>query len=489
MTVFIVAALVRLWALGSIPLIITNDGTGYLANGQQLAYGQPLKIAAVRTPGYPLWLAGIHEVFGTSPAAVLMGNHLLGVLTCVLITAIAARASPWPRYGPIAATGVGLLAAVDPWLLGMESYALTEAISAFMMVLIFGLALIGRRAAWIWGLLLGAAMGYACLVRPTFQLVVPFTALGWLWFVVWGGAGRPRRAGPLIVRAGVLAVCVAVGFAATTVPWLRYNQKRGVEGFARGGDTVFVYGIARAGLLDENYPELTEKHREAYQPLKAAPGNESVLFEFLANADGWHNAESRHALVGWAKYSIKEHFGQYLHEVGYALLWQLNRFPTGGSTVYNELAGYMGRLGMDGTKPPLAFAQPNYQFNDPTYDMTPYAMRAPHGPLARFGTWMEQTFLKHRWTQGLPQIPLFLAAVWTGIVSLRRRRTWPLALVIAGTGAFYAVHVVMLLPFSRYALPVWAAWYIPLALVVPVTVEALRRRPGNAAGTEAGASQ
>lgn len=493
--VFIVAVLLRVWALGSIPLIITNDSTGYLANGQQISTGQELRIAVVRTPGYPLYLAVIHDVFGTSPLAVLMGNHLLGVLTCLLITVTASRLieqwSPWPRAGPWIGTVVGVLVAVDPWILGMESYALTEAISAFVMTLSFAIASTPRRwrGQWwvtgVWGLLLGLTMGYACLVRPTFQVIVPFMAMGWLWNVLWeeraetGSSERAVRRGwiKMMGRGVAPVVCVVVGFVIPTVPWLQYNHKRGVEGFARGGDTLFVAGIARAGLLDENYAELSEKHREAYQELKPAPWDEGRIFAFLAKADGWHDGESKKALMRWAKHSIRSDFGKYAGAMGYALLWQLNRFPPDAPIKYNETAGYIGRLGADGTKPPYPFPQPNFQFNDPTYDMTPYAMRAPMGPLAKFDAWMERTYVTKRWTQGLPQIVLFITAVWTGLVCLRRRRTWGLALVIAGTGAFFAVHVVMVLPFSRYGLPAWAVWYVMLGVAVPMTVGAVRKEP------------
>lgn len=475
LTVLVIAAAARLWALGSIPLIITNDSTGYLGNARQIAAGETLTIAPVRTPGYPVFLAAILDVFGISPVGVLMGHHVLGVLMCLLITVTASRLSPWPRAGPALATIAGGLAALDPWILGLESFALTEAISAFLMTLAFAIAARPARPAWPLGLLLGLVLGYACLVRPTFQVVVPFMAIGWLW-----GTWLAVRGLPLAwLRIAAAAVAIAIGVAGPTVPWLRYNRARGIEGFARGADTLFIAGIARAGLLDEHYPKLTEKHRTAFEELRPAPWDETRIFAFLAKADGWHNAESKRDLLAWAKHSIREHPGRYLGTLGYALLWQLNRFPPEGPIRHNETAGYIGRLGADGTRPPYTFSHPNFQFNDQSYDMTPYSMPAPRGPLARFYTGLERAWLRNRWLQGLPQIPLFIAAVWLGAVCVLRQRTWGLALVIAGTGAFFAVHIVMVLPFSRYALPAWAVWYTTLPLFIPYTVALFRRAPAS----------
>src|SRR3954462_9810567 len=80
--VFIVAALARAWCYWAAPLMITNDGAGYLAWALTIGRGEHPQFPAYRTPGYPYFLAALIRVFGERPEPVLVAQHLMGALAC-----------------------------------------------------------------------------------------------------------------------------------------------------------------------------------------------------------------------------------------------------------------------------------------------------------------------------------------------------------------------------------------------------------------------
>src|SRR5262249_32595265 len=116
------AAVLRIACAASVPLIITNDGVWYLMWARKILAGEAIDWPPIRTPGYPLFLAAIFRICGVGPWGVLIVQHALGCLAVGLIAVMAARVSGRAWWGLV----LGVLAAADPVLLGMESYALTE---------------------------------------------------------------------------------------------------------------------------------------------------------------------------------------------------------------------------------------------------------------------------------------------------------------------------------------------------------------------------
>lgn len=471
--VFIVAAAARLWMLGSMPLIITNDSTGYLEWGREYASGKASTIPPIRTPGYPIFLAAVYDLFGVNAVGILIAQHALGVLSALIVAAAVARATRGLPMSRACAIAAGVLASLDPWQLAFESYALTETLSCFCMVLAVGLAIYRPARAGtglVIALLLGSVLGFACLVRPSFQSAIPFLAVGWL-ILAWRPGDAWRRSA---AWTAAYAACLAVGLAVTITPWLVHNHRRQVPGLATGTEVLMWTGLCRTSLLSDKF-ELPPEVAGAWATLKADPKHEGKVHEFLNAINGWYDPARRQLLVDWTRASIRENPGGYARVLFQAGLWQLNRFPTNSIFTYSETAGFTGRLGLDGTK--YGFAAPNFQFNAIAPGMATFAMPGGVGPPARAARWLE---LHH--IEGLPQIPLFLAAVLCGVAGLRRRATWGLSLVIAGTGAYYFAHAAMLLPFSRYSMPAWAAWYIPLGVLIPLAAGLFR--PGSPARME-----
>jgi hypothetical protein len=89
-----VAVATRLAGLAALPLVITNDGVDYIRTAETFHRGEQLAIPALRTPGYPFFLAGVFHCFGLGAVGVLLAQHAVGCLTCVLLTLIACRPGP-----------------------------------------------------------------------------------------------------------------------------------------------------------------------------------------------------------------------------------------------------------------------------------------------------------------------------------------------------------------------------------------------------------
>ena len=154
---------------------------------------------AIRTPGYPVFLAACHTVFGERTLAVRLVQAVLGVasvylvyrltyqITAPLTCETSDRTSSLRRWtAPLAAAA---MAAVHPYYLMMSALVLSEAVFVpLMLASLWGLAVLwtglsnglSRPKASLVALASGAAAGLAILVRPSWALFVPVVLLFWL---------------------------------------------------------------------------------------------------------------------------------------------------------------------------------------------------------------------------------------------------------------------------------------------------------------------
>jgi 4-amino-4-deoxy-L-arabinose transferase-like glycosyltransferase len=208
------------------------DGAGYrLENGE---------LSARRPPLYPVVLSILYRAFGASAALARFFQVLLGTALVALVF-FATRRLFTPGTAWIAAA----LTAVNPYLVFISAYVLTE--NLYAVLLLWGVHLAAktpvvagnpRRAG-----LVGLALGLATLCRPTAWLVA-------LWAA---GFGVILGGGPLKGRFARGAVLVAVVFA-TLLPWAMRNHAvfGRWEFFTLHGGITFYQGNNAAVL---QYPQ------------------------------------------------------------------------------------------------------------------------------------------------------------------------------------------------------------------------------------------
>ena len=146
---------------------------------------------------YPLYLAGVHALFGTSIVAVKILQALLGGLTCWLTYRLG-RACGDRATGIIAA---GIVAFYGP-LVFFETELLAAGWAAFwsvLLVLLFVRA--GRYDSGRLAFAVGAGAALGVVIRPTF---LPFGVAGGLW-LAWRWYRPDRRWRHLLARFGSLA--------------------------------------------------------------------------------------------------------------------------------------------------------------------------------------------------------------------------------------------------------------------------------------------
>jgi 4-amino-4-deoxy-L-arabinose transferase-like glycosyltransferase len=233
---------------GADRLCLFPDAWSYWELARTIRLGAPYELmwwgdiphAALRTPGYPLFLAACQALFGERTLAVRLVQAALGTLGVYLVyrlTRTLARPSGSPHGGSVATsrfdagaapepTGLSpagrwtaplvatALATFNPLDLFLSSLILSEAVfQPLMMLALLGLSLLwsdgwnrGRHVTLL-ALFTGISAGAAILVRPSWALFVP--AILAVWIVAWHEDRRRLRAaarGALVCALGVVLV-------------------------------------------------------------------------------------------------------------------------------------------------------------------------------------------------------------------------------------------------------------------------------------------
>ncbi len=193
-----------------------TDQNGYVMLGRVLAQtGRFTRFAgtasyvpeAIRTPGYPAFVAAIDRLFGESHDAIAWTQAVLFAGICLIVYGIAQEVA-----GDAIALAAGLATALYPPLPYYGALVLTETLTTFLVT--------AGIAVWIRALRANATAAYvtsgalfalSALTRPSFQLLPLFLIVPPLVTAV----GRRRWWRGCAV--------MLVTFAAVVAPWIAYN--------------------------------------------------------------------------------------------------------------------------------------------------------------------------------------------------------------------------------------------------------------------------
>jgi 4-amino-4-deoxy-L-arabinose transferase-like glycosyltransferase len=176
---------------------------------------------ALRTPGYPLFLAACREVFGANLLAVRLVQAVLGTASVWLVGKLT-RSVITAGHSSVASLSLAAmaLAAVHPYVVAMSALVLSEATFLPLMLLgLWGLSSLWREPGpsrpWLVAIGTGLAMGGAILSRPSWALFMPVVLASWVV-----GSKPGSRA-----RALQNALIVALATASLLAPWWVRNER------------------------------------------------------------------------------------------------------------------------------------------------------------------------------------------------------------------------------------------------------------------------
>lgn len=220
------------------PFYVGGDSPTYLDPAVQLLQGQGFDPIVKRPPGYPLFLAASLASFGFDLQAVLLAQHLLGILTSAAAYAIGRLA-----FGRAAGVFAGLLTALNGPLLIFEHYIMAETLFTCLLTLAVAATLWGARHPRSHALTLpllaaGLLFGLASATRQSAQPLLVLVPLA----LLLAGAGRRR------LLSGTTAALA--GFLVVLLPWLAFDYARNQTlSSATLGETL-IWRLTRSGPDD-----------------------------------------------------------------------------------------------------------------------------------------------------------------------------------------------------------------------------------------------
>jgi len=260
---------------------------------------------ALRTPGYPLFLAACQSAFGVRTLPVRLVQAALGAACVAMLYRLVARVGADRRWG-VAATAA-LFAAIDPFAVGISALILSEGLFMPLMVAsLWGLAALWKepgegpsRFRTILALSTGALFGAAILVKPSWALFIPAALAAWV-ATAKGGRLRAFRGAALVMLG--LAIAMAPWWARNarvygrfvpTAIWLGASLYDGLNPGAAGASDMAFLDAREVRALDESAQDAELRDRA----LRFAAGHPGAVLRLAVVKLGrywspWPNAES-----------------------------------------------------------------------------------------------------------------------------------------------------------------------------------------------------
>lgn len=219
---------------------------------------------SLRAPGYPLFLAAVRALAGDSTLAARLAQAAICATTAPMMMRLVGFLLPGDTKrvsGRSAATWAGLIAALEPWSVGLSALLLSDAL--FVPLMVGGLLLIVSAAASARGRIVsalsaGAVTGATILVRPSWALFPAIAMVGSICCAAKGARLKATRRA-LLVAFGIVVVMapwwyrngVLYGRFVPTVLWFGASLYDGLNPDADGASDM-------AFLADPRYRELDE---------------------------------------------------------------------------------------------------------------------------------------------------------------------------------------------------------------------------------------
>ena len=275
------AALVQSFVDRKRTLCVFPDTTIYWALGRAIARGEPYVVSqwgvphyALRTPGYPVFLAMIQAIFGsrkTARVAARLVQSAIGASCVFLVHRLVARIFRDRREGACIALAAAAWTAIDPYAVGMSVLLLSEALFMPLMLLV----LWGSAAIWdeisakrrvttsVW---IGLATAAAVLARPSWLPFVPIAEAA-RWIFGRGKTMEKARESAVILFGFCMVMLPwwirtekTTGRFAPTAVWVGASLYDGLNPFATGESDMRFLDRAEFRVLDETRQDEALRH-------------------------------------------------------------------------------------------------------------------------------------------------------------------------------------------------------------------------------------
>ena len=198
--------------------IYSDRGEFELLAKNLLTYGRftrypeasPRVTESERAIGYPLFLAGVYEIFGEGRMTVALVHAVLFAALCLVVTRLAALV-----WSPGLGVAAGLATALYPPFPYWAALSLTEILTTLTLTVAVFFLLRGTRSKRTLDFVVaGLAFGYLAITRPAWVLLPPSLAVLVTVIVWWRRDGVGILVRRFVVMGGAMLLVVApwVGF-------------------------------------------------------------------------------------------------------------------------------------------------------------------------------------------------------------------------------------------------------------------------------------
>jgi 4-amino-4-deoxy-L-arabinose transferase-like glycosyltransferase len=245
--IVLVALAIRVAFAFRVPVFLLRDSVSYFLPAWDLLNGYGFDLSIRRTPVYPAFLAGAMALFGEELLALAFAQHLLGIVSAVLVYLLGRM-----TVGRVAGLIAAIVTALNGALIIAEHYLMPEVALVFLLLLTFvvfaGALRSGRRTAFLAS---GLLLGLTLLCKPVAQVLIPV-----LPFMVVVSYTSVRR-------AVLPSLMIGAGLVVVMVPWMARNAL--VHGSATTAGALGQTLLARTAKHDTGFRWYDEKQAETYE--------------------------------------------------------------------------------------------------------------------------------------------------------------------------------------------------------------------------------